>query len=54
MFDEAGYLYVSDSLQATIFRYPPGGGTPEELGSFLRAEIAKWTRLVREAGIRAE
>lgn len=29
VFDQDGYLYVSDSLQATIFRYPPGGGAPE-------------------------
>lgn len=29
VFDEAGYAYVTDSFQATIFRYPPGGGTPE-------------------------
>ncbi|WP_437275310.1 SMP-30/gluconolactonase/LRE family protein [Sorangium sp. So ce375] len=28
-FDEEGYAYVTDSLQATIFRYPPGGGAPE-------------------------
>ena len=30
----------------------PGGGTPGELGAFLRAEIAKWGILVKEAGIR--
>jgi len=28
-FDDDGWLYVTDSLQATIFRVPPGGGTPE-------------------------
>ena len=28
-FDEDGYLYVTDSLQATIFRVPPGGGAME-------------------------
>ncbi len=28
-FDDEGYAYVTDSLQATIFRYPPGGGAPE-------------------------
>ena len=27
-FDAAGNLYVTDSFQATIFRVPPGGGTP--------------------------
>jgi len=29
VFDAAGFAYVTDSLQATIFRYAPGGGTPE-------------------------
>ncbi|HEX4955974.1 MAG TPA: hypothetical protein VF017_21505 [Thermoanaerobaculia bacterium] len=29
VFDGDGYAYVSDSLQATIFRYAPGGGAPE-------------------------
>ncbi len=28
-FDEAGNAYVSDSMQATIWRVPAGGGTPE-------------------------
>jgi sugar lactone lactonase YvrE len=28
-FDGAGNLYVTDSLQATIWRVPPGGGAPQ-------------------------
>ncbi len=32
----------------------PGGGTPEELGAFLKAEIAKWGKVIKEAGIRVE
>ena len=28
-FDDAGNAYVTDSLQATIWRVPPGGGTPQ-------------------------
>ena len=28
-FDEAGNAYVTDSLQATVWRIPPGGGDPE-------------------------
>lgn len=31
----------------------PGGGSPEQLGAFLRAEIAKWRALIEEIGIRA-
>lgn len=27
-FDKNGYLYVTDSFQATIWRVPPGGGAP--------------------------
>ena len=32
----------------------PAGSTPGELDAYLRSEIAKWTRVVKEAGIRAE
>lgn len=32
----------------------PGGGTPQELGQFLQAQIAKWGKLVKETGIRVE
>lgn len=28
-FDDKGFLYVTDSFQATIWRVPPGGGAPE-------------------------
>jgi len=29
----------------------PGGGTPEDLGKFLRAELVKWSALIKELGI---
>jgi sugar lactone lactonase YvrE len=29
VFDDAGNLYVTDSMQATIWRIPPGGGAPQ-------------------------
>ena len=32
----------------------PTGSTPGEADAYLRAEIAKWTRVVKEAGIRAQ
>jgi tripartite-type tricarboxylate transporter receptor subunit TctC len=32
----------------------PVMSSPEEFGGFLRAEIAKWTKVVRESGIRIE
>lgn len=31
----------------------PAGSTPAEFDAYLRTEIAKWTRVVREAGIKA-
>jgi tripartite-type tricarboxylate transporter receptor subunit TctC len=30
----------------------PGGGTPEQLGQLVAAEVAKWTRLVRDRNLR--
>ena len=29
------------------------GGTPEELGAFIKSSIAKWSKVIKEAGIRA-
>jgi tripartite-type tricarboxylate transporter receptor subunit TctC len=31
-----------------------GGGSPEEFGAYIRSEIAKWTRVVKEVGIKVE
>jgi tripartite-type tricarboxylate transporter receptor subunit TctC len=31
-----------------------GGGSPETFGPYIRSEIAKWTRVVKEAGIKVE
>jgi tripartite-type tricarboxylate transporter receptor subunit TctC len=30
----------------------PGGNTPEEFGSFIRTDQAKWSKLMRQAGIK--
>jgi tripartite-type tricarboxylate transporter receptor subunit TctC len=30
----------------------PGGGTPEEFGATLHAEIARWGKIVKEADIK--
>jgi tripartite-type tricarboxylate transporter receptor subunit TctC len=32
----------------------PVAGTPEAFGQYIVAEIAKWSRIAKEAGIRAE
>lgn len=29
----------------------PGGGPPERLGAFIKAEIVKWTKVIKQAGI---
>lgn len=31
-----------------------GGGTPEQLGAFVRAETAKWAKVVKDSGARAD
>lgn len=32
----------------------PGGGTPDSFAGFLSADVAKWRRVVREAGVKPE
>ena len=32
----------------------PVGGTPEAFGGFIRTEIAKWSKIARDVGARAE
>jgi tripartite-type tricarboxylate transporter receptor subunit TctC len=32
----------------------PAGNTPEEFARFIRVDQAKWSRLMKEAGIQAE
>jgi len=34
--------------------YEPTGSTPAQLGEFLRAETALWSKVIRDAGIRAD
>jgi tripartite-type tricarboxylate transporter receptor subunit TctC len=32
----------------------PGGGTPEQLDAFIRADIAKWSKVIKAAGIKPD
>jgi tripartite-type tricarboxylate transporter receptor subunit TctC len=32
----------------------PVGNTPEEFGAFIKAEMVRWGRIIREKGIRSE
>ena len=34
--------------------YEPLGGTPEDLNARIRQDVVQWTRVIREAGIRAQ
>jgi len=37
-----------------MFAVVPVGGTPEELGQFMRTDIDKWARVIRAGNIRAD
>ena len=52
---------MADSLRAAKVREilvsagaDAAGSTPEELGTFLRAEMAKWGKVVKAADIKPE
>jgi tripartite-type tricarboxylate transporter receptor subunit TctC len=32
----------------------PVGNTPEEFGAFIKAEMARWGKIIKEKGIRAQ
>ena len=34
--------------------FEPGSSTPEQLASFMRADIARWAKVVKESGMRAQ
>jgi len=37
-----------------IIGFAPGGSTPREWGDFVKAEISKWAKVVKEAGVKVE
>ena len=47
-----GSREVVDAFKLQAFE--AGGGSPDDLGNFVRDELAKWTPIVKSAGIRAE
>jgi tripartite-type tricarboxylate transporter receptor subunit TctC len=54
---EALKVLQSKDIQDSLVRQgmdPTGGTTPAEFDAYLRAEIAKWTRVAREANIKAD
>jgi tripartite-type tricarboxylate transporter receptor subunit TctC len=38
----------------TDFGFTPEGGTPEEFGEFVKRDVANWTRIVKETGVKVE
>ena len=44
----AGYSLIADHLDAA------GGNTPEQWGAFVENEIAKWTKIAKLAGMKAD
>ena len=34
--------------------YEPLGGTPDEMNAQIKADIARWTRIIRDAGIQPQ
>ena len=48
-------LKLPDVLERiTALGFEPVGNTPEEFGLFLKAELAKWAKVARELGAKAE
>jgi tripartite-type tricarboxylate transporter receptor subunit TctC len=40
--------------QLIVQGFDPVGNTPDEFGRYLRAEVAKWTKVIQVTGLRAE
>lgn len=40
--------------QLIIQGFDPVGDTPDEFASYLRVEVTKWAKVVKETGLRAE
>ena len=42
---------ASPSLREKVaaFGYQVAGGTPEQFGAYIKADVAKWSKLIREA-----
>lgn len=56
LYSELAVILRSDSVKERFasLSYDPGGITPAEFGAIVKADIAKWTRVAKEANIRAQ
>jgi tripartite-type tricarboxylate transporter receptor subunit TctC len=53
---EIDRLLKRDDVRQALTRLgvEPAGGSPEQFGAYLRAEIPRWARLIKEAGLRID
>lgn len=53
---EVGRILRDPAMRARLARdsYEAVGSTPEEFAAFMRAEVAKWAKVIRDAGIKPE
>ena len=56
MSQEVANIIRSDDTRAKLDAMGtiPAGSTPEEFGAFITAETAKWVKVIRTAGVKAE
>jgi len=56
LYSELAVILRSDSIKERFasLSYDPGGITPAEFGAIVKADIAKWTRVAKQANIRAQ
>ena len=49
-------LYTNVDAKSVVITptYTTPSGSPEEFGGFIKAELAKWAKVVRDAGIRPQ
>ena len=49
-------VLAAPDVQERLFQLgtEPAGGTPEQLGSYIRREVAKWDKVVKAMGIKAD
>jgi tripartite-type tricarboxylate transporter receptor subunit TctC len=53
---EIGKILRSADFQAKLagVGFEPVGGTPKEAGDYLKAEINKWAKIIKETGVKVD
>jgi tripartite-type tricarboxylate transporter receptor subunit TctC len=51
----SGIMAMPDVRERSVAAgFEPVSGTPEEFGAYIKAEIARWGKVIRDANIRSE